>query len=163
MAVYLVALAGRLGAGTKRGVVLAMTFSVLVVANRTADSPELLDALRARAERGPVRFTLLAPASTGREATERQLESALEVMRAAGLDVSGRIGHRDPTSAVADAWDPAEFDEVIVSTLPAQTSKWLSVNLPQRVTKLTDAIVTHVVASETESARSSISQASEPE
>ena len=140
-----------------------MTFSVLVVANRTADSPELLDALRARAERGPVRFTLLAPASTGREATERQLESALEVMRAAGLDVSGRIGHRDPTSAVADAWDPAEFDEVIVSTLPAQTSKWLSVNLPQRVTKLTDAIVPHVVASETESARSSISQASEPE
>ncbi len=163
MAVYVAEPAGTLGVGTKRGVALAVTFSVLVVANRTADSPELLDALRARAERGPVRFTLLAPASTGREATERQLKSALEVMRAAGLDVTGRIGDRDPTSAVADAWDPAEFDEIIVSTLPAQTSRWLSINLPQRVAKLTDAIVTHVVASETERAKSSISQTSGPE
>ena len=163
MAVYVAEPAGRQGVGTKRGVALAVTFSVLVVANRTADSPELLDALRARAERGPVRFTLLAPASTGREATERQLKSALEVMRAAGLEVTGRIGDRDPTSAVADAWDPAEFDEIIVSTLPAQTSRWLSINLPQRVSKLTDAIVTHVVASETESAKSTISQTSELE
>ena len=128
---------------------MPVTFSVLVVANRTADSPELLDALRARAERDPVRFTLLAPASTGREATERQLESALKKMRAAGLEVEGRVGDRDPTSAVDDVWDPGEFDEVIVSTLPAQTSKWLSINLPQRVAKLTDALVTHVVASET--------------
>jgi len=142
---------------------LTVTFSVLVVANRTADSPELLDALRARAERGPVRFTLLAPASTGREATERQLESGLKVMRAAGLDVEGRIGERDPTGAVQDTWDPGEFDEVIVSTLPAQTSKWLSINLPQRVAKLTDALVTHVVASEAASPQPSVVQASEPE
>ena len=141
---------------------MPVTFSVLVVANRTADSPDLLEALRARAERGPVRFTLLAPASTGREATERQLESALELMHAAGLDVSGRIGDRDPTTAVADAWDPGEFDEVIVSTLPAQTSRWLSINLPQRVVKLTDALVTHVVASETASPRPSDPQTSEP-
>lgn len=142
---------------------MAITFSVLVVANRTADSPELLEALRARAEEGPVRFTLLAPASTGREATARQLESALAVMRDAGLDVEGRIGDRDPTGAVHDAWDPGEFDEVIVSTLPAQTSKWLSINLPHRVAKLTGALVTHVVASETEGARQSAAQASEPE
>ena len=141
---------------------MAVTFSVLVVANRTADSPELLDALRARAERGPVRFTLLAPATTGREATERQLKSALELMQAAGLDVSGRIGDRDATSAAADVWDPGEFDEVIVSTLPAQTSKWLSVNLPRRIVKLTDAIVTHVVASETASPPSSVAHPSEP-
>ncbi len=147
--------------GTKGASTLAVTFSVLVVANRTADSPELLDALRARAERGPVRFTLLAPASTGREATARQLESALELMRDAGLDVSGRVGHRDPTSAVTDTWDPGEFDEVIVSTLPEQTSKWLSINLPQRVAKLTDAMVTHVVASEKATPTSSDSQTNE--
>jgi len=139
-----------------------VTFSVLVVANRTADSPELLDALRARAKRGPVRFTLLAPASTGREATARQLESALQGMHAAGLDVDGRIGERDPMGAVHDAWDPGEFDEVIVSTLPAQTSKWLSVNLPQRVAKITDALVTHVVASEAASPPRSVAQTSGP-
>jgi hypothetical protein len=106
---------------------------------------------------------LLAPASTGREATERQLESGLKVMRAAGLDVEGRIGERDPTGAVQDTWDPGEFDEVIVSTLPAQTSKWLSINLPQRVAKLTDALVTHVVASEAARPQPSVVQTSEPE
>jgi hypothetical protein len=127
---------------------MAIASSVLVVANRTADSPELLDALRARTERGPVHFTLLAPANTGREATTRQLEAALKAMRAVGLEVDGRIGDADPTGAVHDAWDPGEFDEVIVSTLPAQTSRWLSINLPQRVAKLTGALVTHVVASE---------------
>lgn len=119
--------------------------------------------LRVRAERGPVRFTLLAPASTGREATARQLESALEVMRAAGLDVDRRMGERDPAGAVHDAWDPGEFDEVIVSTLSAQTSKWLSINRPQRVAKLTDALVTHVVASETASPPASVAHTSESE
>jgi len=36
---------------------------VLVVANRTADSDELLAALDERAQRGPARFTLLVPAT----------------------------------------------------------------------------------------------------
>ena len=36
---------------------------VLVVANRTAESPELLDALRARTMQGPCEFTLLVPST----------------------------------------------------------------------------------------------------
>ena len=36
---------------------------VLVVANRTAESPELLEALRARTLRGPCEFTLLVPST----------------------------------------------------------------------------------------------------
>ena len=36
---------------------------VLVVANRTAESPELLDALRTRTMQGPCRFTLLVPST----------------------------------------------------------------------------------------------------
>ena len=36
---------------------------VLVVANRTAESPELLDALKERAGQGPCEFTLLVPAT----------------------------------------------------------------------------------------------------
>ena len=140
---------------------MAATFSVLVVANRTADSPELLDALCARAARGPVRFTLLAPATTGREATARQLDAGLERMRSSGLDVEGRIGDRDPISAVDDAWDPMEFDEIIVATLPAHTSRWLAIDLPRRIGRLTDALVTHVVASETAQPSASAADASE--
>ena len=127
---------------------MTVTFSVLVVANRTADSPELLDALRERAEKGPVRFTLLAPAKTGREDTQQQLDAGIERMRASGLEVEGRIGDKDPVSAVDEVWDPGEFDEIIVSTLPEHTSKWLSIDLPRRIGKPTDALVTHVIASE---------------
>ena len=38
---------------------MSSTANVLVVANRTADSPELIAALRQRAARSPARFTLL--------------------------------------------------------------------------------------------------------
>jgi hypothetical protein len=49
---------------------------------------------------------------------------------------------------VSEAWDPAHYDEIIVSTLPTGVSRWLQVDLPHRIAKLTDAPVAHVVASE---------------
>ncbi len=129
---------------------MTFKFSVLVVANRTAGSDDLLEALRALAERRPTSFTLLVPAEApgpaGRQAAQDNLEKALEKMRAVGLEVTGRLGDSDPVAAVRDAWDPRSFDEVIVSTLPTKASKWLQVDLPHRVAKLTGVQVTHVVA-----------------
>jgi len=125
-------------------------FSVLVVANVTADSPELIEALTERAARGRCRFTLLMPApvvgSAGSEAAAARLELGLERMREAGLQVSGAVGDHDPIAAVNDIWDPRHFDEVVVATLPTGSSKWLQVDLPHRVAKLTDVPVKHVVA-----------------
>jgi hypothetical protein len=124
---------------------MAWEFSVLVVANVTADSDELLDALRERAEHSTCRFTLLVPA-IGEEARER-LDAALGRMRAAGLEhVSGRVGDPDPIVAVMEAWDPLEFDEIVVSTLPTGSSRWLAANLPRRLEKLTSVPVQHVVS-----------------
>jgi hypothetical protein len=48
--------------------------------------------------------------------------------------------------AVHDAWDPARFDEVIVSTLPGEASRWTRNDLPHRVAAYTGVPVTHVVA-----------------
>jgi hypothetical protein len=131
---------------------VAWKFRVLVVANVTATSPELLGALRERAARDAVRFTLLVPATGsgrgGREGARQRLGEALDRMREVGLEVEGRIGDSDPIAAVHDAWDPREWDEIIVSTLPAQTSRWLQVNLPHRVERITDMPVRHVVAKE---------------
>ncbi len=131
---------------------MALKASVLVVAHITAVSDELLDALRARAEQGPVKFTVLVPAGAagraGREAARERLDAALERMRGVGLEVEGRVGPPDPATAVHQAWDPASFDEVVVSTLPTGSSKWLQVDLPHRVERMTGAPVTHVVASE---------------
>ena len=128
---------------------------LLVVANRTAGSPELLGALRERASREPIAITLLVPATWdladphgGRETAVRNLDAALRQLRAAGLQVEGVVGDPDPLVAVRDIWDPARFDEVVVSTLPSAISRWLELDLPRRVGRFTQRPVTHVGASE---------------
>lgn len=119
--------------------------SVLVVANVTATSPELIQALLAR---GPERRTLLMPCTgpglQAREACRPQLEEALEAWRAAGLEARGIVGDEDPCQAVHEIWDPREFDEIVVSTLPAPDSRWVRSDLPHRLRRMTDARVTHV-------------------
>jgi hypothetical protein len=129
---------------------MAWTFSVLVVANITATSDELLSALCERAARDRCDFTLVVPAPgvgpEGREAAERMLVAALERMRAEGLRVEGKVGEHDPLAAIADVWDPTRFDEVVISTLPTGVSRWLQVDLPHRAERVTGVQVTHVVA-----------------
>jgi hypothetical protein len=39
-----------------------------------------------------------------------------------------------------------KFDEVVVSTLPTGVSRWLGLDLPRRLEKLTGVSVLHVVA-----------------
>jgi hypothetical protein len=120
----------------------------LVVANVTADSDELLDALRARAQSVSISFSLIVPATgggpAGREAAQAKLEAALARMREAGLEADGRTGDPDPVAAVQEIWSPAEFDEVIVSTLPTDASRWLAMDLPHRIERMTGVQVMHV-------------------
>jgi hypothetical protein len=124
---------------------MAWEFSVLVVANVTADSEELLDTLRQRAQSGACRFTLVMPASGA--AARRRLEAALERLRAAGLEnVDGQVGDPDPVVAVMDVWDPMSFDDIVVSTLPTGSSRWLGLDLPHRLEKITSVPVLHVVS-----------------
>jgi hypothetical protein len=127
-----------------------MAANVLVVANLTAGSQHLLDALKARAERSPIRITLVMPAQGpglgGKEAVRERLEEALAGMRAAGLEADGAIGDADPMEAVAECFDPAKHDEAIVCTLPGRSSKWLQYDFPHRVARFTGVPVTHVVA-----------------
>jgi hypothetical protein len=133
---------------------------VLVVANRTAGSPELLAALKQRAEEGPVKFHLLVPSTphgvswvadmhSGGGEAEGHLGAAVDRLRAEGLDVDdGKVGDPDPVAAVEDAVNFKEFDEIIVSTLPRTVSKWLRIDLPHRVEHATGKKVTHVEAKE---------------
>jgi hypothetical protein len=126
---------------------------VLVLAHQTADTEGLTEALRRRAGDGDVTFTLLVPATAGHMDDARlQLEAALRRFAAAGLEVEGRTCDADPIVAVHETWDPGEFDEVIISTLARDSSRWLESDLPHRVRRLTDAPVAHVVPSEIERA-----------
>ncbi len=128
---------------------MAWRRSFLVVANVTATSDQLIDALKARAEQQPASFMLVIPATPfggGREAAVAQLEGALAQLHEAGLEAEGQVGNADPILAVTDAWDPKRYDEIILSTLPMRFSKWLHAGLPERISRLTDAPVTHVVS-----------------
>jgi hypothetical protein len=129
---------------------MAWQTRALVIANRTADSDQLVEALEGRARTGPVAFQLLVPCGpSGRDEARGRLEAAIRRMRAAGLEVEGSLARdNDPLVAVSEAWDPGSYDEIIVCTLPTGVSRWLQVDLPHRVAKLTDAPVTHVVAQE---------------
>jgi hypothetical protein len=119
---------------------------VLVVANRTAATPALLQAVRERAEQGPCTFTLLVPNTakglhrlvdpedqTASEA-EAVLELAVPLLEdAAGGHVEGIIGDPEPLAAIQDAVNVRGFDEIILSTLPKRVSKWLHLDLPSKV------------------------------
>src|SRR5689334_15572950 len=99
---------------------------VLIVAHRTAATPLLLNAVRARARRSPCSFTLLVPRPYWDPDTDEAaltLELAIPLLEeAAEGHVEGMAGDTDPFVAVRDAVSRVGFDEIIVSTLPARVS-----------------------------------------
>ena len=105
---------------------------VLVVANRTAATPALIEAVRERAARGPCAFTLLVPHTAsglhrvvdpedqGQNEAEETLELAVPLLeKAAGAPVNLH-----------------GFDELIISTLPKRFSRWLRLDLPHKAAGL---------------------------
>jgi hypothetical protein len=129
---------------------------VLIVANRTAATKPLVDAVRRRAQAGPARFHLLVPATprglhrvvdpedSGREEAEAQLETALKLLReVAGPGVTGHVGTADPTAAIADVLNDRTVHEIIISTLPRRLSRWMHIDLPSKVRGM-GLPVTHV-------------------
>ena len=133
---------------------------VLVVANRTAESPELLEALRSRTVRGPCEFTLLVPSTphgiawaadmyAGGDEAEAHRTAFVTELRDEGLDVAdARVGDPDPLAAIQDECNFHDYDELIVSTLPLKLSTWLHLDLPSKAQAATGLPVTHVVGSE---------------
>jgi hypothetical protein len=122
---------------------------VLVVANRTAATPALIDAVRERAARGPCAFTLLVPNSAhglhrvvdpedqGRSEAEDTLDLAVPLLEeASGGLVDGVVGDPEPLAAIQDAVNLRGFDEIIISTLPSRVSRWLKLDLPHKAAGL---------------------------
>ncbi len=115
---------------------------VLIVANRTAATPALIEAVRARAERSPCSFTLLVPQLPGeemfgQEEASKTLELAIPLLEeASGSTMTGIIGGADPLLAIERALVHEHFDEVIISTLPERVSHWLRRDLPAKVERL---------------------------
>ena len=136
--------------------------SILLVANRTANTSDLREAVRRIAERRDVEFHLLLPSHprglhrvvdpevAGRQEAEARMAAALpSLSAAAGRRVSGGVGDADPMTAIQDALGRGSFDEIIVSTLPPRLSRWLHRDLPSKARGL-GLPVTHVQAKDFE-------------
>ena len=122
---------------------------VLVVANKTAATPALIETVRGRASQGGATFTLLVPASAhglhqlvdpeDQESSEAEavIELAVPLLEeAAGSPVEALVGAPEPLAAIEDAINVHGFDEIIISTLPTRVSRWLKLDLPSKVAGL---------------------------
>jgi hypothetical protein len=124
---------------------------ILIVANRTAATPELLAAVRERAAQGPAEFHLVVPHSADhdwhmlhrgrREKVDQArviLDEALPLLRdAAGGPVSGSVSIRvDPMDAVEETLWSGYYEEIILCTHTHHLSERLHTDLPHRVEHL---------------------------
>ena len=111
---------------------------ILVVANRTAATPTLLDEVKRRAQHGPASFALLVPDAPSKDHVDWTLELALPLLeRAAGSAVQGLSAEGDDVmDAIRSVVQGGRFDEIIISTLPKRVSRWLRRDLPSQVKQL---------------------------
>ncbi len=111
---------------------------VLVVANRTAATPDLVAAVRRYARRQPTAFSVLIPDAPRAEHPDWTLEFALSLLeRAAGGPVTGLTGTLgDPFAAVRNLVATNAYDRIIISTLPNRTSSRLRRDLARRIESL---------------------------
>lgn len=133
----------------------------LVVANQTLGGEHLLRLLQERVSSGPCVLHVLVPASADpTEATHdevqerllanRRLEDALQRFGDLGAEVTGEVGDHRPADAIRDVLLRGEqFDEIILSTLPAGVSRWLRLDVVSQVDRAVDLPVTHVIAEDT--------------
>jgi hypothetical protein len=129
---------------------------LLVVANETVVGKPLIDAVKARAEKGPVDVHVICPQNMPRAgwvqygeearwAAENRLKATLARLSEAGIHADGAIEDPDPYTAIMDELGRTDYDEIIISTHPETRSGWLRRDLIERVKQATRRPVEHVV------------------
>lgn len=144
---------------------------ILVVANQTLGGEQLKDAVRDRITQGPCEFTLVVPVAlasgdvaadfmsevprdwassptyeAARIQAVRRLGAGIRALSECGATVDGDIGVQNPVDAVGHCLAIRSYDEIIVSTLPAQLSRWLLRDVPHRIQRKYKLPVTTVTA-----------------
>jgi hypothetical protein len=120
----------------------------LVLANLTAASPELRDRLRALAEESPRRVIVVVPQDGGdgnaASAARERMQALLASLDEAGIVAAGMIGDPDPYTAAMNALQYFRISEVVISTLPEDTSRWVADKLVERVRNAANVPVEHI-------------------
>jgi dodecin len=145
---------------------------LLVVGNRTLTRPELTALLATQRQHGRLEVHVvvprdpepLAPLMVGDPSvgvmltsaqlfetekaseleTEHRLEDFLRQLTDLNIAATGEIGPVNPVHAVQRVLTRAEFDEIIVATLTPTISRWLHMDVPSRLRRVTTTPVTHL-------------------
>ena len=128
----------------------------LVVATQTVNSKDLVDRLEERARERPHRYTFICPRSgtISREEISSRLAATLAEMYRNEIDATGQPMSPDPYHAIQNAIEHYRIDDILISTLKGEQSKWLEEGLIEKVQAHTDKPVEHI-ESGTEPATSS--------
>jgi hypothetical protein len=130
---------------------------VLVVANETVGGRALLNEIRNRCKGRDCEILVVTPALTSAmkhwasdvdeaiEAAERRRADSVMAIESLGLNARGEVGDCDPNVAIEDALRTFPADEVIISTHPAERSRWLERGVVERARGEVDLPITHVV------------------
>jgi hypothetical protein len=127
----------------------------LVIANKTSSGEELISRLTAKAADTPEGtggerrlFIAVVPQQDRSGAAARtarlRLAAMLERLDAAGLLSAGMIGDPDPYTAVMNALELFNVDDIVISTLPGERSGWMRSHLIERVRGASSVEVEHV-------------------
>jgi GABA permease len=137
---------------------------VLVMANETANSAELLEELRRIGADHAASYFVVVPASpieTGvaathgpldvmeatQEAAKARLDHTLSTLRSENLEANGALGDYRPLRALANAVDTFRPDQIVIATLPLEESVWHRFDVVDRArAEFPNLPVTHVVA-----------------
>jgi GABA permease len=136
---------------------------VLVLANQTVGSEELLDELRRIGADKSATYHVVVPASpieTGTAAThgpldveeatraiaQQRLDDTLAILRSENLDADGELGDYRPLRALASAVETFQPDQIVISTLPPEESVWHRFDVVDRARAEHSVPVTHVVS-----------------
>jgi hypothetical protein len=123
----------------------------LVVGTRTIASPELIARLRELAAEKPHSYTIICPKSgeiSRGEVCERLARALAELYRSE-IDATGQPMSPEPFAAIENAVHHFRIDDILISTLAGQQSKWLEEGLIERVQAITDKPIEHFEASDT--------------
>jgi hypothetical protein len=120
----------------------------LVVATQTVASEELLAHLKKLSEEKPHRYTIICPRSgdLSREEVCERLAGALAELYRSDIDATGQPMSPEPFAAVRNAIAHYRVDDILISTLAGQQSKWLQEGLIDRVKEITEKPVEHFEA-----------------
>jgi GABA permease len=81
----------------------------------------------------------------GMDLARQRMARSVSALRGVGVEVRAEVGDPDPNLAIEDALRVFPADEIVISTLPPEQSRWLEHEVVARTRREVELPMTHVV------------------